>query len=500
MLFATYGFQPIPEGQAVKAALCLIEQLYKISRMRAKLNDRFQRKPFVPMSKFSSPSRDVWSVSRLNGEIRAVLEGSFPLLWVEGEISNLATPRSGHSYFSLKDAHAQVRCALFRNKRQLLRFQPRDGDKVLIRARISLYEARGDFQLIVEHMEPAGEGALQRAFEELKAKLDREGLFDARNKKALPAFPRCIGIITSPTGAAVRDILQILRRRFPALPVIIYPTLVQGSEAAAEITRTLKLADARKDCDLLILTRGGGSLEDLWAFNDENLARTIAALDTPIISAVGHEIDFTIADFVADRRAPTPSAAAELATQNQEQLRTRLEELQQRLNRAIKRRLQEYHQHLDHIRHKLQILHPQRRLQQDQQLLDELSLRLERAMQRQLTQKQQHCQQLAARLHLLSPSHRIALFGEKLADYRQKLLHGMQNILSHKQLQFAGLSRELQAVSPLNTLARGYSITTDAVTGKVLTSSSETKVGTRIHTRLLEGHLVSLVEETKDNG
>lgn len=451
------------------------------------------------MSKFSSPSRDIWSVSRLNGEICAVLEGSFPLLWVEGEISNLATPRSGHSYFSLKDSHAQVRCALFRNKRQLLRFQPKDGDQVLIRARISLYEARGDFQLIVEHMEPAGEGALQRAFEELKAKLDSEGLFDARNKKELPAFPRCIGIVTSPTGAALRDILQILKRRFPALPVIIYPTLVQGDEAAAEITHTLKLADRRGDCDLLILTRGGGSLEDLWAFNDEALARTIAALDTPVISAVGHEIDFTIADFVADRRAPTPSAAAELATQNQAQLLSRLEELQQRLNRTIRRRLQEHRQHLEHIRHKLQILHPQRRLQQDQQLLDELGLRLERAMRMQLTQKQQCCQQLVVRLHLLNPSNRVAMLEEKLANYREKLLRGMQHILSHKQLQLAGVSRELQAVSPLNTLGRGYSITTDAISGKVLTSSSETKPGSRIRTRLLEGSVVSVVETCETN-
>ena len=452
------------------------------------------------MSKSTTPSRDIWSVSRLNSEIRAVLEGSFPLLWVEGEISNLARPRSGHSYFTLKDSHAQVRCALFRNKRMLLRFQPKDGDKVLIRARISLYEARGDFQLIAEHMESAGEGALQRAFEELKAKLEREGLFDTRNKKELPAFPRCIGIVTSPTGAAVRDILQILKRRFPALPVIIYPALVQGENAAEEITRILKLADQRGDCDLLVLARGGGSLEDLWAFNDETLARTIAALNTPIISAVGHETDFTIADFVADRRAPTPSAAAELATQNQEQLLARLQELQQRLGRTIKRKLQEHRQHLSHISHKLQILHPQRRLQQNQQLLDELGLRLERAMQQQLTQKQQRCQQLAERLRLLSPSRRVAMLGEKLADYRQKLLRGMRNTLSHKQLQFAGLSRELQAISPLNTLGRGYSITTDAVTGKILTNSSETKPGNRIHTRLLEGHLVSVVEKTQDNG
>lgn len=452
------------------------------------------------MPKITAPSRDIWSVSRLNGEIRAVLEGSFPLLWVEGEISNLATPRSGHSYFSLKDSHSQVRCALFRNKRQLLRFQPEDGDQVLIRARISLYEARGDFQLIVEHMEPAGEGALQRAFAELKAKLDKEGLFDTRLKKPLPDFPRRIGIITSPTGAAVRDILQVLKRRFPALPVIIYPTLVQGEHAAEEITRTLKLADRRGDCDLLILTRGGGSMEDLWAFNDEELARSIAALHIPIISAVGHEVDFTIADFVADRRAPTPSAAAELATQNQEHLSARLRELQQRLGRAIKRQLQEHQQHLAHITHKLQILHPQRQLQQDQQLLDELNLRLERAMQQRLQHQWQRCKQLTARLQLLSPAHQVAMLKERLASYQEKLTRSMQNILSQKKLQFAGLSRELQAVSPLQTLARGYSITTDMGTGKIIAHSKDTAPGKRIHTRLLQGSLISVVEEAEDKG
>ena len=463
--------------------------------MRAKLNDRYLQEPPALMPKSTTSSRDIWSVSRLNSEIRAVLESSFPLLWVEGEMSNLATPRSGHSYFSLKDTHAQVRCALFRNKRQQLRFQPENGDKVLIRARISLYEARGDFQLIIEHMEPAGEGALQRAFAELKDRLEQEGLFDARRKKELPAFPRCIGIVTSPTGAALRDILQILKRRYPALPVIIYPTLVQGGNAAEEITHTLKLANQRGDCDLLILTRGGGSLEDLWAFNDETLARTIASLDTPIISAVGHEIDFTIVDFVADRRAPTPSAAAELATQSQEQLLARLQELQQRLGKAIGRQLKLRQQHLTHIRHKLQILHPQRQLQQDQQLLDELGLRLERSMQRQLIQKKQQHDQLAARLQLLAPARQLVILKERLAHYQQKLLHTMQNTLLHKRLQFSGISRSLQAVSPLQTLARGYSITADADSGKVITHHTDTAPGSRIHIRLATGSLVSVVEK-----
>ena len=246
--------------------------------------------------------RDILTVSRLNSEVRSVLEGSFPLLWVEGEISNLAQPASGHIYFTLKDRHAQVRCAMFRLKRQRLRFLPENGSQVLLRCRVGLYESRGEFQLMVEHMEPAGDGALRQAFEALKEKLAGEGLFDVDYKKPLPEYPRQIGVITSPTGAAVRDILHVLERRFPAAGVVLYPVQVQGETAASEIEAMIRLADHRAECDLLILTRGGGSLEDLAAFNDERVARAIHASTLPIVSAVGHEIDFTIADFVADRR------------------------------------------------------------------------------------------------------------------------------------------------------------------------------------------------------
>ena len=442
----------------------------------------------------STSNRDIWSVSRLNGEIRSVLEGSFPLLWVEGEISNLASPRSGHSYFSLKDEHAQVRCALFRNKRMLLRFQPKDGDRVLLRARISLYEARGDFQLIVEHMEPAGEGALQRAFEELKAKLEAEGLFDTRRKQSLPDFPRCIGVVTSPTGAALRDILQVLKRRFPGLPVIIYPTLVQGDQAADEISRTLKLAGGRKDCDLLILARGGGSLEDLSAFNDEALARTNAGLDIPVISAIGHETDFTIADFVADRRAPTPSAAAELATADSEQLQQQLQVLGGRLRLAMQRLLKEKRQHLEHDRHRLGLLHPLRRIHEQQQRLDELGMRMEAAMQNRLQRQRQILAGLQSRLRLLSPAQRLANLETSLRQQREKLQTAMQHQLSRHHLQLESLSRELHAVSPLQTLARGYSITTEAETRRVITRADEVSPGTRIRTRLEEGELLSTVD------
>ena len=256
-------------------------------------------------------SRDIFTVSRLNREARAVIEGSFPLLWVEGEISNLAQPASGHIYFTLKDAAAQVRCAMFRAKRMLLGFAPVNGQHVLVRARVSLYEGRGEFQLNVEHMEPAGEGALRLQLERLKQKLAAEGLFDESLKRPLPAFPHQVGIVTSPTGAAVRDLLSILRRRFPSLPVMVYPSKVQGEGAVEDLIAMLELANRRRECDVLVLARGGGPLEDLMAFNDEHLARAIRRSAIPVVTGVGHEIDLSIADLVADRRAATPSAAAE---------------------------------------------------------------------------------------------------------------------------------------------------------------------------------------------
>ena len=255
------------------------------------------------------PERTVYSVSELNQTIRGLLESEFPLIWVEGEISNLAQPSSGHMYFSLKDESAQVRCAMFRGRNQFLRFTPENGQKVVIRARVSLYEARGEFQLIAEHMEDAGAGALQRAFEELKARLAAEGLFDESLKQDIPELPTRIGVITSPTGAAIRDVLSVLQRRFPAIPVLVYPVPVQGDGAAEKIVATLQLASKRKDCDVLLLVRGGGSLEDLWSFNEEIVARAIVASEIPVVCGVGHEVDFTIADFAADVRAPTPSAA-----------------------------------------------------------------------------------------------------------------------------------------------------------------------------------------------
>lgn len=440
-------------------------------------------------------NRDIYSVSRLNSEIRAILEGSFPLLWIEGEISNLSTPRSGHSYFSLKDEYAQVRCALFRSKRNLLRFSPANGDQVLVRARISLYEARGDYQLIIEHMEPAGAGALQRAFDELKAKLDKEGLFDTSRKQPLPAYPKRIGIITSPSGAAVQDVLQILQRRFPALPVLIYPVPVQGETASREITRMLKLADQREDCDLLILTRGGGSLEDLAAFNDEDLARTIAALKTPIISAIGHEIDFTIADFVADRRAPTPSAAAELATADQQVIANLLRQHQNRILRQMLQQLSQKQLQLRHCQQKLQLLHPLGRLEQQQQRLDELALKMENLWHHKLLGSTHQLDKLSARLKQCSPLYRLQRLLPRLQAARQRLTYLSQTLLNKKQMRLTALMRELNAISPLRTLERGYSITRITANGEILHSSDQVRVGDSITTRLAQGELVSTIAE-----
>ncbi|HEY0719956.1 MAG TPA: exodeoxyribonuclease VII large subunit, partial [Gammaproteobacteria bacterium] len=297
----------------------------------------------------TTPAREVYSVSRLNREARALLEGHFPLMWIEGEISNLTRPASGHIYFSLKDPFAQVRCAMFRMRGMHLVFRPADGMQVLVRARLSLYEPRGDYQLIVEQMEEAGDGALRRAFEQLKQRLHAEGLFESARKRPLPPLPRRIGVVTSPSGAAIHDILTVLRRRFPAIPVILYPVPVQGAGAAAQIATMLRKAGERGECDVLIVGRGGGSLEDLWPFNEEVVARAIAASPIPVVSAVGHEVDVTIADFAADQRAATPSAAAEMVVPDRQEWQLRIERLQERLTQALHHRLRHAHQSVAHL-------------------------------------------------------------------------------------------------------------------------------------------------------
>ncbi|MEW8272960.1 MAG: exodeoxyribonuclease VII large subunit [Candidatus Thiodiazotropha taylori] len=442
-------------------------------------------------------AREIFSVSRLVRETRAILEASFPLLWVSGEISNLAQPASGHIYFSLKDEAAQVRCAMFRMKRQRLRFRPENGQQVLIRAKVSLYEARGEFQLIAEHMEPAGEGALRFAFEQLKQKLAAEGLFDTEQKKPIPVPPKQLGLITSPSGAAVRDLLSVLKRRFPALPVIIYPVQVQGEDAARQIVQMLKLAERRQECDLLILSRGGGSLEDLQAFNEEQVARAIHQLSIPVVTGIGHEIDFTIADFVADRRAATPSAAAELVTPDQLEWQQRLHAVTRRLKQNQQQRLQQLQQHFSALLKRLQIQHPKRRLQQQAQRLDELSDRLSRQFHFNLLQKHQRIDRLHTRLARQTPEQRLNRLMQQTANLEQRLHRAVTQRLNREQTRFTQLGRDLHNLSPLNTLGRGYAIVSSPTTNAIITDVAEVELGDELQARLHKGSLICQVVKKK---
>lgn len=443
------------------------------------------------------PVREIYTVSRLNREVRALLEVSFPLLWVEGEISNLSRPSSGHLYFSLKDEAAQVRCVMFRLRNQYLSFTPKDGMHVLARVRIGLYEGRGEFQLIVEHMEEAGFGALQRAFEELKNRLAAEGLFDPAHKKPIPALPKRIGVITSPTGAAIRDILSILRRRFPSIPVLIYPVPVQGAGAAEEIARMIRLASRRRDCDVLILARGGGSLEDLWAFNEEVVARAIYDCAIPLVSGVGHEIDFTIADFVADQRAPTPSAAAELVTPKRADLAERVEQLKLRLATRMQAILGRKGENLVWLEKRLAQQQPVQRLQRQAQRLDELEQRLKHAQRVHLRQAHARLGELTAQLHRHIPVHRLLQLQARCQNLGQRLHGGLRRALEQRQQRLALLSRALDAVSPLATLGRGYAIVARAEDGALVRSVRQVSAGERIETRHVDGTLICQVEQVR---
>ena len=440
------------------------------------------------MTASAQNSRDIFSVSRLNAEVRAVLEGSFPLIWVEGEISNLATPRSGHLYFSLKDPHAQVRCALFRAKRQLLRFEPANGTQVLARARISFYEPRGDFQLIVEHLEPAGAGSAQREYELLKTRLQAEGLFDSARKRPLPAFPLRLGVITSPSGAAVRDVLQVLRRRSPQLAVTIFPAQVQGKDAAGELLQALTIALQRGDCDVLLLTRGGGSIEDLAAFNDERLARAIAAANIPVVSAVGHETDFTISDFVADRRAPTPSAAAELISPDATTLLQTVLTQSQRLRASLQRRLVTENRHLERLKGRMQRAAPASRLRQQQQRLDGLDLRMLRSVDADLVRRRQRIDMLSRRLHGQSPARRLQGLQQRFAGLPERLRQAWDHEHRRHGDRLAATARQLHAVSPLATMLRGYSVLRWPG-GGVVTRSAQVTGGERLEALLADGRL-----------
>jgi exodeoxyribonuclease VII large subunit len=439
------------------------------------------------------PERDVYTVSRLNREVRLLLERGLGTLWLTAEISNFARPSSGHWYFSLKDADAQVRCAMFRQRNQLLNFIAKDGQKVLVRARIGLYEPRGEYQLIVDHMEDAGRGALMRQFDELRAKLAAEGLFAPERKRALPLIPRRIGIITSPTGAAVRDILHVLARRFAAVPVLIYPVPVQGAQASAEILAALELAGRRAECDVLILARGGGSLEDLWAFNDERLARAIAVSPTPIITGIGHEIDFTIADFVADIRAPTPSAAAELVVPDGAEWFAAFGQLAARLTRCALQQLETKRDRLRWLSGRATRVNPRAKLAQQSQRLDELEQALSRAMRRRLQASSERLRWLAGRAAVVNPATRLVAQAARIEAARQRLERAWQHGLTRRRERLLPLVRTLNAVSPLATLERGYAIVS-RTDGDILRDAAEAPPGSLIEVRLERGRLRAKVE------
>ncbi len=440
----------------------------------------------------------IYTPSELNREVRMHIEMGFPRILLEAEISNLAKPASGHLYFTLKDDKAQIRCALFRSSATRLSIRPDNGMKVLARGRISLYEPRGDFQLIVDSLQDAGEGLLRRQFEELKKKLEGEGLFDPTFKQPLPPYPLRIAMVTSPGGAAVRDILHVLARRWPVAKVRLYPVSVQGTAAPREILTALKAANDQNWAEILIVGRGGGSFEDLLAFNDEAVARAVFASGIPVISAVGHETDFSICDFVADLRAPTPSAAAELATPDQTMLKESFSRSQRQLLQRIRDRLQRDTQGLDHLSHRLQQRHPATRLAEQARHLDTLQKALTRSLVRELKERESLLTNLGRRLYSQHPGRQLHDLIIKINNIRQSLDKYIIYILNKRQQTLRDLARTLNAVSPLKTIGRGYAVVTSAQTGEVISSVSQAQSGESIATQLRDGRLISTVDEVTD--
>lgn len=443
----------------------------------------------------SATGRSVLTPSALNQMVRDMLEDSLPSVWIEGELSNVSRPASGHLYFTLKDARAQVRCAMFKPRSGWLPFKPADGTQVVARARVSLYEARGEFQLIVEHLELSGEGALRREFEQLTSRLSAEGLFDGERKRALPPLPRRIGIITSPTGAAVRDVLHVLARRFPLLEVEVLPVPVQGKEAPAAIIAMLAAAARAARHDVLLLARGGGSLEDLWAFNDEALARAIAASPIPVVSAVGHEVDFSIADFVADLRAATPSAAAELLVPDRNELGRTLDQHHARLRQRMQRRLEAAGQRADHLLARLNLQRPATRLLRGRERLGQLQARMQRLARRDLERRRARIAQANARLAAHHPRRRLPAQLERTRLLAARLQGAALRSVERRRSRTGELGRALHAVSPLATLGRGYAILLDAGSGHVVRRTGQASAGQRLRGILVDGELRLRVED-----
>ena len=453
----------------------------------------------LPLSAAADPfARDVYTVSRLNLDARALLEDAFSTVWIEGEISNLARPRSGHIYFTLKDEHCQVRCAMFRMHNRSLSFTPEDGMQVLAHARVSLYPERGEFQLIVQYMEEAGAGALRRAFDALKSRLGTEGLFDTEHKRPLPVLPRCVGVITSPTGAAVRDVLSVLGRRFPAVPVVIHPVPVQGAGAAEAIARMIDIACERAECDVLILARGGGSLEDLWAFNEEAVARAMHRASIPIVTGVGHEVDFTIADLVADLRAPTPSAAAESVVPDAKEWAARYRGFEDRLVAAMRRGLTARSGEVRMLSKRL--VHPRRRLFDHSQRLDAMTMRLSRAANAAVREHRTSLSAAAARLARHAPDRIVRVHRDACEGLQRRLWRATRGGFDRRRSRLSALERALGAFGPRATLERGYSILLHDDERRVVREADEVQPGERLHARLARGTLDLDVAAVKPDG
>ena len=441
-----------------------------------------------------APERKVWSVSEITARIRGLLERDFQNIWIEGEVSNFREAQSGHLYFTLKDANAQIRCVCFKSTARLLKFRPQDGLHITVRGSLSVYEQRGEYQIYAEHIEPVGLGALQLAFDQLKSKLSAEGLFAAERKKPLPLLPLRIGLITSPAGAAVRDILRILRRRFPNLRITLYPVRVQGDGAAGDVVEALRYFNRVRNVDVLILTRGGGSLEDLWAFNEESVARAIAASAIPTISAIGHETDFTIADFVADLRAPTPSAAAEIVVRTRQEFSRHIGQLRQQMSQQMRYRLLE-------CRHRLQELttHPGFRrledlLRQHTQQLDDLGARLGQSLGERLVRARQRFERAETRVRSFDLRAKIRALGERLAHRTGELEARIDRHLLAQRQRLERVRLQLEERSPLRVLERGYAIVYDEA-GNVVRATDQVSVGDAVAVQLARGRLTAEVKK-----
>ncbi|MBL4783250.1 MAG: exodeoxyribonuclease VII large subunit [Porticoccaceae bacterium] len=446
----------------------------------------------LPASATTTPEKQIFSVSQLNRRARQLLETHLSLLWVDGEVSNLSRPASGHWYFTLKDDKAQIRCAMFRNRNRAVNFKLENGQQILVRGRVGLYENRGDYQLIAEHIEPAGLGELQRRFERLKDKLAEQGLFAPERKRELPLFPQHLGIITSPTGAALRDILHVLQRRFPLLPVTIYPCAVQGNSSVGEIVGALKQANQQGECDLLIVARGGGSIEDLWSFNEEAVALAMAASKIPLICGVGHETDTTIADFVADARAPTPSAAAELASPDGDDLLQNLQAYDSWFQQRAKSTLFNAAQQLSTLRKRLR--HPSDIINTHSQHLDHLEIRLHKAMEGCVQKLQSRLQQAKIRHQAQTPQLRLSKLALQVGFLEERLHAAMEKTLAERRQGMSSAIALLQAVSPLNTLERGYAIVQNK-RGQVISHIANTRKHDQVAVTLSDGVLQCVIDD-----